>query len=92
MFQNCCNMFKVYPHIAWTIQKGQTPTAQGLKEHFSSISSMKMQVLFEAVTRYLLAIVLFRNGLRRNNWLAMQSARRIFCPSCLLENTTYIDK
>ena len=19
MFQNCCNLFKVYPHIAWTI-------------------------------------------------------------------------
>ena len=18
MFQNCCNLFKVYPHIAWT--------------------------------------------------------------------------
>ena len=21
MFQNCCNLFKVYPHIAWTIKE-----------------------------------------------------------------------
>ena len=70
----------VLPYVRMCLQKGQSPTAQSLKDHFSSISSMKMQVLFQAVTRYLLAIVLFRNGLGRNNSLAMQSARHIFCP------------
>ena len=76
----------VLPYVRMCLQKGQTPTAQSLKDHFSSISSMKMQVLFEAVTRYLLAIVLFRNG------LAMQSARHIFCPIWFAIEPTYIDK
>ena len=51
----------VLPYVREAMNENQVPTAQGFKGYFLSMSqnNMKMKVLYDAVMRYLLAIVLF---------------------------------